>query len=72
MSDFLLLAGIALCLLSVPLAIVAMLATRAPRGAAAAFVLGVMLIGFGAWASPDGFRVQDIGEAWGRLTLRGN
>jgi len=67
MTDLLLLAGIALCILSVPLAVIGLLRTEPPRAAAAVLLLGFILIGLGAWFSPDGFTVRDIGHAWQRL-----
>lgn len=67
MTDLLLLVGIALCILSVLLAAISVARTEAPRTAAATFLLGLALIGAGAWMSADGFRVQDIPRAWGRL-----
>ena len=44
MSDILLLLGAALCALSVLMAIVSLLRTQPPRGAAIALVLGIVLL----------------------------
>ena len=68
MTDLLLLAGVLLCLLSIPLALVALLQTRPPRTAAASLVLGLALMFLAAWLAPEGFRMQDIGDAWTRLS----
>lgn len=67
MTDILLLIGTALCVLSVPMAVIALARTEAPRAAAAALVLGLVAIFFAAWADPTPFRVQDVGAAWSRL-----
>lgn len=68
MTDLLLLAGVALCLLSLPLAVVQLARTEPPRGAAVAFVLGIILIFAAAFLNPDPFRVQDVPAAFGRVT----
>lgn len=67
MIDILLLAGVALCVLSVLLAIVAVARTRAPRGAAIALVLGLVLVFAGAWLDPRPFGVAELKESWQRL-----
>ena len=64
MTALLLIAGSALCALSVLLAIVSVARTEAPRAAAACLVLGILLMFLGAWLSPEAFRVQDIPAAW--------
>lgn len=64
MTDLLLLLGSALCVLSVILAVISVAQTRAPRSAAAALVLGILLMFLGAWLSPDPFRVHDLGAVW--------
>ena len=51
MSDILLLLGAALCALSVLMAIVSLLRTQPPRGAAIALVLGIVLMFSGAQLS---------------------
>jgi uncharacterized membrane protein YccC len=67
MTDLLLLAGVLLCLLSLPLAVVQLLRLQPPRGAAVAFVLGILLVFASAWLNPDPFRVQDVPAAFGRV-----
>lgn len=67
MSDLLLVAGAALGVLSVILAIVALARTRPPRGAAIALVAGIAALAAGAWLDPTPFRIPDIAEAWARL-----
>ena len=67
MSDLLLLAGVALCLLSVVLAVVQLLQTQPPRAAILALLGGIVLLFAGAWMDPTPFRVQDLGQAWQRL-----
>ncbi|WP_026155189.1 hypothetical protein [Paracoccus sp. N5] len=67
MIDILLLAGVALCVLSVLLAIVSVARTRAPRGAAIALVLGLVLVFAGAWLDPRPFGVEALKESWQRL-----
>ena len=67
MTDILLLIGTTLCVLSLPLAVIALARTEPPRTAAAALVLGLVAIFFAAWADPTPFRVQDVGAAWSRF-----
>ena len=67
MTDLLLVIGTALCVLSVPLAVISLARTEAPRSAAAALVIGLIAIFFAAWAEPKPFRVQEVGGAWSRL-----
>lgn len=67
MTDILLLIGTTLCVLSLPLAVIALAQTRPPRTAAAAFVFGILAIFLAAWLEPGAFRVQDVGTAWSRL-----
>lgn len=68
MSDLLLLAGVALCVLSVVLAVVQLLQTRPPRAAALAFLGGVVLLFAGAWMNPQPFSPADIGTALQSVT----
>lgn len=68
MTDYLLLAGVALCLISVVLAVVQLMQTQPPRAAAVALVFGIALIGAGAWLSPDPFQPGDVLAAWDRVT----
>lgn len=67
MIDILLLAGVALCVLSVLMAVVSVARTRAPRGAAIALVLGLVLAFAGAWLDPRPFGVETLRESWQRL-----
>jgi peptidoglycan/LPS O-acetylase OafA/YrhL len=68
MSDLLLLAGVLLCLLSLPLAVIQLVRLQPPRAAVLALVGGIVLIFAGAATNPDPFRVQDIPAALGRVT----
>lgn len=68
MSDYLLLAGVALCLVSVVLAVVQLMQTHAPRGAVIALVVGIVLILAGAYTSPEPFQADSVLAAWDRVT----
>lgn len=70
MSDLLLLAGVALCLLSLVLAVVQLLQTQPPRAAVLAFVAGIVLLFAGAATGPEPFRATDITDALARVTGR--
>ena len=63
MSDLLLLAGVALCLLSVVLAVVQLLQTQPPRTAILALLGGIVLLFAGAWMDPEPFSPAEIGRA---------
>ena len=67
MSDILLLAGIALCLLSVLAAVYALARTEAPRAAAIALVLGILFLIGGAWLDDRPFGIESIRESGERL-----
>ncbi|WP_104491713.1 hypothetical protein [Paracoccus denitrificans] len=67
MIDILLLAGAALCALSVLMAIVSVVRTQAPRGAALLLVLGIVLLFAAAWLDPRPFGIQSLEESWQRL-----
>ena len=67
MSDILLLLGAALCALSVLMAIVSLLRTQPPRGAAIALVLGIVLMFSGAQLSQGPFGVETLSGAAQRL-----
>ena len=67
MIDILLLAGVALCVLSVLAAIISVARTRAPRGAALLLVLGIALGFAGAWLDQRPFGVESLEESWDRL-----
>lgn len=76
MIDLLLLAGSAICVISVIMAIVAVAQTRAPRGAAIALMLGVALLLFAAKSDPGAVNPQNVLDTWqrglrGEITLRG-
>jgi hypothetical protein len=68
MSDYLLLGGIALCLLSIVVAVVQLLQTRPPRAAAIMLILGIAAIFAAAYLSPHPFSPEQIPQAWARLT----
>lgn len=68
MSDLLLLAGVALCLLSVVLAVVQLLQTQPPRAAILALLGGIVLLFAGAWMDPEPFSPADIPAALDMVT----
>ncbi|MBM3603974.1 MAG: hypothetical protein FJX25_04275 [Alphaproteobacteria bacterium] len=68
MSDLLLLLGVALCLLSVVLAVVQLLRTQPPRAAAICFVAGIAALLAGAWLNPAPFAPGDIPAAFEQVT----
>lgn len=68
LSDLAVLAGIALAVLSVVLAVVALAQTRPPRGGALALVAGIVLFGLGAWASTQPITPAMVCDAWTRVT----
>lgn len=68
MSDYLLLGGIALCLLSVLAAVVQLLQVRPPRVAAIMLILGIAAIFAAAYLSPEPFSAAQVPQAWARLT----
>jgi len=68
MIDILLLAGVALCAVSVVLAILAVIRTEPPRAAAIALVLGLVLM-FGGTALDDRpLGLNTLAQSWSRLT----
>ena len=67
MADILLLLGAALCVLSIPAAIISLLRTEAPRGAAILLVAGVLALALAAWLQPGSVGCAQIGAAWDRL-----
>ena len=67
MSDVLLLVGMALCALSVLMAIVAVARTQPPRAGAIALVLGIALLFGGAKLSDEPFGVGTLTGAAQRL-----
>lgn len=68
MSDLLLLAGVALCLLSVVLAVVQLMQARPPRAAALALLAGIVLVFAGAWLDPEPFGPGAIPDALQAVT----
>ncbi|UXU76014.1 MULTISPECIES: hypothetical protein [unclassified Paracoccus (in: a-proteobacteria)] len=67
MIDILLLAGVALAVLSVVMAVVSLARTQPPRGAALALVLGIALMFAGSWLGQRPFSLQTLGDSWQRL-----
>ncbi|MFD1797752.1 hypothetical protein FQV27_10665 [Paracoccus aurantiacus] len=67
MGDILLLLGTALFVLSVIAAIVSVINTRAPRGAAILFCAGLAVLAVCAWLYPGSVGIPQLGAAWGRL-----
>jgi hypothetical protein len=68
MSDFLLVAGVVLCLLSVVLAVVQLARTQAPRAAVICLIAGIAALFAGAALDPAPFAPGDIPAAIGRVT----
>lgn len=67
MIDLMLIAGSALCVLSIIMAVVSVAQTRAPRGAAIALMLGIIVLLIGAKMEPASINVQNMVGAWKRL-----
>lgn len=68
MSDLLLLGGVALCVLSIILAVIQLLRTEPPRAAAITLILGIAAILAAAYLVPDPVGVTDLAGAWARVT----
>lgn len=68
MSDLLLLGGIALCLISVVVAVVQLLQTQPPRAAAIMLVLGIAAVFAAAYLGSQPFSLEQIPQAWARLS----
>lgn len=68
MTDYLLLAGVALCLLSVIVAIVQLIQMQPPRAAAITLVVGIAAIFAAAYLDPAPFQPQDVLAAWDRVS----
>ncbi len=66
--DLLLLGGVALCVISVIAAVIQLLQTQPPRGAAITLVIGIVLLFAGAYYSPEPFKPQSILSAWQRVS----
>ena len=67
MIDLMLLAGVALCALSVVMAVVSVARTRAPRGAALALVLGIVVLFAASWLDERPIGWRSVCDAWERL-----
>ena len=67
MTDILLLLGVALFALSLVAAIVAVLRTNAPRGAAVLLVASLLSLAVAAWLQPGSVSIAQIPQAWDRL-----
>ncbi|MDO5706598.1 MAG: hypothetical protein Q4G49_16230 [Paracoccus sp. (in: a-proteobacteria)] len=70
MSDYLLLGGVALCILSVVFAVVQLAQTRPPRAAAILLVFGIAALLAAAFLTPDTLTPLDIAGAWARVTAQ--
>lgn len=68
MSDLLLLGGIALCLISIVVALAQILRTQPPRAAAILLVLGIAAIFAAARLGPQPFSLTQVPQAWERLS----
>lgn len=68
MSDYLLLAGVALCLISIIVAIVQLLQLQPPRAAAITLILGIAAIFGAAYLDPEPFQPTDVVQAWDRVS----
>ncbi|WP_134678514.1 hypothetical protein [Paracoccus ravus] len=68
MIDILLLVGVALCALSVLMAIIAVVQTRAPRGAAIALVLGLGALFAGSLIAERPLSLETLARYWARVT----
>ncbi|MBK4215726.1 hypothetical protein JJJ17_07300 [Paracoccus caeni] len=68
MSDYLLLAGVALCAISVIAAVVQLLQTQPPRAAAIMLILGIVAIFAAAYTSDEPLQPESVFAAWDRLT----
>ncbi|MDO5657921.1 MAG: hypothetical protein Q4G36_06325 [Paracoccus sp. (in: a-proteobacteria)] len=67
MTDYLIVIGAALLVLSVPVAIIALARTYPPRGAAILFVAGVLMLAVAVWqGAPVSW--QTVPDAWARIT----
>ena len=66
MTDLLLLGGVALCALSLVVAVIQLVRMEPPRGAAILLLLGIIVMFAGAHLKEGPFQAQDIPDAWGR------
>lgn len=67
MIDLLLLMGVALCAISVLMAVISVLRTQVPRGAALALILGIIVLFAASWAGERSLGVLSVTEAWHRV-----
>ncbi|WBU54031.1 hypothetical protein [Paracoccus sp. SCSIO 75233] len=67
MADILLLLGVFFCALSVVAAIISVLRTQAPRGAAIMLCAGLIMLAVAAWMAPGAVGVDQLGAAWARV-----
>lgn len=67
MFDILLLVGVALCGLSVLLAVMALLQTRPPRSAAIALILGMIVLFSVSWLSDRPLDQEVLSQTWQRV-----
>lgn len=67
MTDYLLLAGVALCVVSVILAVIQLIQTQPPRAAVITLIVGIVAIFAAAYLQPESFELQDIRAAWDRV-----
>ena len=69
MTDLLLLGGVALCVLSVLVALIQLLRTEPPRAAAILLVLGIVgILGSALLDGPTEISVAGIQDAWARVS----
>lgn len=68
MTDYLLLAGVALCLISVVAAVVQLLQTQPPRAAVITLIIGIVAIFAAAYLDPEPFQPTDVLAAWDRVS----
>lgn len=68
MSDYLLLGGTALCVISILMALVQLLRMEPPRAAVITLIVGIVMLFAGAYLGPEQFSVGDILSAWSRIT----
>ncbi|WP_312528414.1 hypothetical protein [Paracoccus sp. (in: a-proteobacteria)] len=67
MIDLLLIVGSGLCVASIVMAIIAVARTQAPRSAAIALMMGVLLLLLGAKSDPAAVNPENMLGAWKRL-----
>ena len=68
MSDYLLLAGVALCVISIIVVVVQLLQTQAPRAGAILLILGIVAIFSAAYTSDAALTPETVLGAWDRVT----